>query len=111
MACETAPGLRRVALHRYLSDKVQCIVERIEARDLADIQAVVRSRSPLKEVLRRAVGAQDALLLAERLLGWTDAAIRDDLRAYRDVEPADAIAVRDELLSLIRSLDVGGEEP
>jgi hypothetical protein len=97
-----APGLRRVALHRYLADKVQCIVERIEARDLVDISAVVRKR-PLGRVLRRAVAAQDSLLMAERLLGWTDGAIRDDLRAYRDVDPAVAVAMRDELLALLRT--------
>lgn len=111
VASETAPALRRVALHRYLSDKVQCVVERIEARDLVDIQAVVRSRPRLRDILHRAVAAQDALLLAERLLGWTDTAIRDDLRAYRDVEPADAIAMRDDLLSLMRSLETSEDEP
>jgi hypothetical protein len=48
-------------VHRYVADKVQCVLERIEARDLVDI------------------------------------------RAYHDVEPADAIAMRDELLALVRS--------
>jgi hypothetical protein len=68
----TAPGLRRVALHRYLADKVQCVLERIEARDLADIAAVVELHPRLQRTLRRAVAAQDALLMSERLLGWTD---------------------------------------
>jgi hypothetical protein len=53
------------------------------------------------------VASQDALLLAERLLGWTDAAIREDLAAYHDVVPEDAMRMRDELLALVRS----GEEP
>ncbi len=46
---------------------------------------------------------QDALLLAERLLGWTEASIRDDLRAYSDVDPNDAIAMRDRMLALVKS--------
>ena len=44
-----------------------------------------------------------ALLLAERLLGWTEAAIREDLLAYPGVDPTDAIAMRDELLGLLKT--------
>jgi hypothetical protein len=66
----TAPKLRRIALHRYLADKVQCVLERLEARGLVDIAAVLRKSPPMERVLSRAVAAQDALLLAERLLGW-----------------------------------------
>lgn len=99
----TASGLRRVALHRYLADKVQCVVERIEARDLVDIRAVLRFRPQLRRVLQRAVADQDALLVAERLLGWTDGSIRDDLRAHADVDANDAIAMRDEILALLKS--------
>lgn len=97
-----APPLRRTALQRYVADRVQCVVERVEARDLADIAAVVRARPDLRRSLRRAVAAQDALLLTERLLQWTDSAIRADLRAYRDIEPVGAIAMRDWLLDTVR---------
>jgi hypothetical protein len=48
------------------------------------------------------VAAQDELIMAERLLAWTDEAIADDLRAYADVDPATAIAMRDHLLELLR---------
>jgi hypothetical protein len=99
----TAPRLRRVTVRRYLWDKVQCVVERIEARDLVDIAAVVRHAPRMQLTLRRAIATQDALLLAERLLGWTDSAIREDLRAYADVDPKDAIAMRDRLLRIVRS--------
>lgn len=98
----TAPGLRRVSLQRYLADKVQCLVERIEARDLVDIHAVLRARPRSRYALEKAVSEQDALLLAERLLGWTDAAIGVDLKAYPDVNPADAVKMRDEILALLK---------
>jgi hypothetical protein len=103
VASTTAPALRRVTLQRYLADKVQCVVERLEARDLVDIRAVQKARPQLRYVLVRAVAAQDALLLAERLLAWSDAAIRDDLRAYPDVDASDAIAMRDDLLALVKA--------
>jgi hypothetical protein len=75
-----------------------------EARDLIDIAAVMKLRPELGGVLRRALAAQDALLLAERLLGWTDEAIRKDLRAYGDVDPGEAVAMRGRLLGLVREL-------
>jgi hypothetical protein len=98
----TASDVLRVSLQRYLADKVQCVLERIEARDLLDIRAVLRARPRLQYTFQRAVAAQDALLLAERLLGWTDAAIREDLLAYPGVDPHDAIAMRDQLLALLK---------
>lgn len=99
----TASEVLRVSLQRYLADKVQCVLERIEARDLLDIRAVLRARPRLQYSFQRAVAAQDALLLAERLLGWTDDAIREDLLAYSDVDPADAIVMRNELLELLKT--------
>lgn len=101
----TAPPLMRVSLARYLADKVQCVVERVEARDLVDIRAVITARPRLEYALRKAIADQDALLLAERLLGWTDATIRDDLVAYPGVDASTAIAMRDELLALVRELE------
>jgi hypothetical protein len=79
------------------------VVERIEARDLADIHAVLRLRPQLRRALPPLLARQDALLIAERLLGWTDDSIRADLRAYLDIDPGGAIAMRDELLGLLRS--------
>jgi hypothetical protein len=98
----TAAGLRRVTLARYLADKVQCVVERLEARDLFDISSVMRQRPDLGRVLRRAVASQDAVLLAERLLGWTDDAVAADLRAYPGIDAREAIAMRDRLLELVK---------
>ena len=37
--------------------------------------------------------------MAERLLAWTDDAIRKDLLAYEDVDPAAAMEMRDTLLA------------
>lgn len=102
----TEAAVFRVSLQRYLADKVQCVVERIEARDLVDIRAVLRARPRLRYSFQKAVAAQDALLLAERLLGWTDEAIREDLLAYPGVDPADAISMRDELLRLLKTEEV-----
>jgi hypothetical protein len=45
---------------------------------------------------------QDALILAERLLAWKDRDIRRDLKAYRDVDPADAEEARDLLLKWLK---------
>lgn len=98
----SAPGMRRVSLERYLADKVQCLVERVEARDLVDVLAVVRHAPGLRARLRRLVMAQDAALLAERLLGWTARSIKADLAAYRDVDTADAVVARDLILGLVR---------
>jgi hypothetical protein len=99
---KSAPGMRRVSIERYLADKVQCLVERVEARDLVDILAVIRHTPALKSRLRRLVAAQDAVLLAERLLGWTDRSIRKDLAAYGDVEPGDAALARDLILAWLK---------
>jgi hypothetical protein len=97
----SAPGMLRVSLERYLADKVQCLVERVEARDLVDVLAVIRHAPALRARLRRLVMAQDALLLAERLLGWTTRSIREDLAGYRDVDPGDAVVARDLILEWI----------
>ena len=59
----------------------------------------------LRYAFQKAVAAQDALLLAERLLAWTDEAIGEDLLAYPGVDPADAVSMRDELLRLLKTED------
>lgn len=101
----SAPGLRRVSLERYLADKVQCLVERVEARDLVDIFAVIRHKPALRARLRKLVAAQDAVLLAERLLGWTDSSLKKDLAAYRDVDSKDAVEARNMILGWMKKKD------
>lgn len=98
-----APGFLRVSLGRYLADKIQCVAERAEARDLVDLCAVLTRHPGLVATARRLVAEQDALLLAERLLAWTNEALEKDLRPYRDVTPADARQARDLLLAWVRS--------
>ena len=97
-----APNIQRVKLERYLADKIQCVAERTEARDLFDIHAVLQRRPELVPAARRLVGQQDALLLAERLLAWTDDDIAEDLRPYSGVSPTDASRARDMLLQWLR---------
>lgn len=95
---KTAPSLRRVTLRRYLADKIQCVVERAEARDLFDIGAVLRQHPELEQVARSILREQDAILFAERCLSWSDEDIEKDLAAYADVNPHVAMEVRDLLL-------------
>lgn len=104
----TAPGITRVSLPRYLADKVQCVAERTEARDLVDILAVLRIHPEMRDFIRRAIQEQDALLMAERLLGWTDEQIAADLAAYIDVNPDDAIQARNLLLAWLKDEANGG---
>ena len=98
-------GLQRVSVARYLADKIQCLVERAEARDLVDVCALLRRFPRLAPAARRQVDEQDALLVAERLLAWTDEGLADDLAAYADVDPADAATTRDLLLGWLREED------
>lgn len=105
----TAPAIRRVSLRRYLADKIQCVAERVEARDLIDIGAALRQQPKLEPAARQALAAQDALLIAERLLAWTDAAIAADLEGYPELDPKEAGQIRDRLLSWLRTLAHQGE--
>jgi len=98
----TAPAIQRVSLARYLAGKIQYVAGRAEARDLFDIHAVLRQHPELTPMARRLVAEQDALLLAERLLAWTDDAIAADLRAYPEASPTDAQAARDLLLEWLK---------
>lgn len=109
VAAKTAPGIKRVSLRRYLADKIQCVPERTEARDLIDIAAVLRQHPELQPAARQALEAQDALLVTERLLAWTDAAIAEDLEGYPEVDPKDAGHIRDRLLSWLKTLAHRGE--
>ena len=105
-----APKLRRVSWARYLADKIQCIAERNEARDLFDVLAVLRNRPEAEDTVRELLAAQDALLIAERLCGWSDDDIERDLRAYEDVCADDSKEARDLLLKWLRELENPGKE-
>ena len=105
---ETSPNMKRVSLHRYLADKIQCAAERAEARDLVDILAVLRKQPTMEDDARRLLVEQDAVLLTERLLAWSDKAIEDDLQAYDDTPAADACEARDLLLRWLKE-DAGKE--
>jgi hypothetical protein len=99
----TAPGIQRASLSRYLADKIQCVAERAEARDLVDILAVLQHHPAMETQTRRLLREQDALLLVERLLSWTDNRIADDLAAYEDVPPEAARQARDLLLGWLKT--------
>jgi hypothetical protein len=94
----TRRSLLRVSLARYLADKIQCVAERREARDLIDLMAIFEHDPALQRRARFLVSRQDLLLLTERLLGWTNREIRADLAAYPDVDPKKAMAARALLL-------------
>lgn len=99
---ETVSSLKRVSLERYLADKIQCVAERSEARDLVDIAAVLRHAPDMHDRARRLLVQQDALLLAERLLAWTDDDLAGDLEAYDDVSVDDAKEARELLLRWLK---------
>jgi hypothetical protein len=107
---KTSPGIRRVSLRRYLEDKIQCVTERVEARDLIDISAVLLQHPELELAARSALAQQDALLITERLQAWSDAAVATDLEAYPEVNPVDACRTRDLLLSWLKSENGPGGE-
>jgi hypothetical protein len=98
----TVRGVKRVTLVRYLEDKIQCIAERSEARDLVDVMAVLKHAPELEAKARKTLLEQDALLVIERLTGWSDADIETDLTAYPDVDPGLATQGRDLLLSWLK---------
>lgn len=102
VASTTAPEIQRVSLTRYITDKIQCVAERVEARDLIDISSVLRIHPEMQNFICRNIHEQDVLLMTERLLAWTDEQIVEDLEAYNDVNPADAIQARDLLLMWIK---------
>jgi len=95
---EIAPGIKRITVKRFLEDKIQCVCERSEARDLVDVMAVLHIHPEMEPDARRMLERQDAVILVERLSAWTETAIREDLTSYRDVDPADALQARDLLL-------------
>ena len=97
------PGMKRINLPRFLADKIQYIAERSEARDLVDFTALLRHDPKLTGLAREILANQDALILSERLLLWSDAAIRDDLSVYEDVNPEEALEARDLLLSWLKT--------
>lgn len=98
--------MHRISLSRYLADKVQCIAERAEARDLVDIQAVIKKHPHLKNKLKDILSQHDSILITERLLSWTDKGIEEDLASYHDVQPSDAIKMRILLLEIIKQIEM-----
>lgn len=102
VASSSAKGLKRVSIGRYLADKIQCVAERLEARDLVDIYAVLRNYPHMEARIKFILSRQDAILITERLFSWTDKQIVEDLNAYRDVNPGDAIQMRGLLLKWIK---------
>jgi len=103
VASRAAVGMRRVSVLKYLADKIQCVVERAEARDLVDIFALLARHPDMEEKAKVLLAEQDAVILAERLLAWTDKAIEKDLAAYSDVKSADAVIARDRLLAWVKA--------
>ncbi len=93
-----APTIPRVTLHRYLADKIQCVADRTEARDLVDIGAVLNKVPALEAKARQFLAEQDAAIVVERLLNLTDERIAADLAAYQDVSVGKASEIRDKLL-------------
>ncbi len=101
---KSVPGIRRVSLERYLADKVQCLAERHEARDLVDIQAVLEHHPELVSKAKQFIRQQDAIWLAERLMSWSDEALRADLLIYPDVDANTAMTGRDTLFTWLKEL-------
>ena len=99
---QTAPPMKRVSLTRYLCDKMQCVAERSEARDLIDIMAALKRFPQIEPQLRKDLQNQDLILLTERLMLWTEEALQEDLEAYEHVELVDAKNCIDLLLQWIR---------
>jgi len=87
-----------VSLAKYLRDKLTCLVERSEARDLVDIIFVVEHKASLLGLARRALANLDEVLLTERLLNWTDHALAANLKGYPGVDPGRAVQARNLLL-------------
>ena len=96
------PQIKRITRERFLADKIQCIAERSEARDLVDFIALLKRFPELTAAAKDILQNQDALLITERLLSWSDSGIREDLSLYRDVNPNDAVEARDLLLSWLK---------
>lgn len=101
------PEISRISLSRYLADKIQCVAERAEARDLIDISAVLKKYPDMKKEVYTLLLKQDILLLTERLLTWTDEVMEADLEAYTGIDVRDAIEARELLLSFIKHLESG----
>lgn len=103
VASRAAAGMRRVSIMKYLADKIQCVVERTEARDLVDIFALLKKYPDMEKKAKTLLAEQDAVILTERLLAWTDKAIAKDLAAYSDVKSTDAAMARDRLLAWVKA--------
>ena len=70
---------------------------------------MLRRQPKLEGAARQALADQDALLIAERLQAWTDAALAADLEAYPELDPEDAGRIRDRLLRWLKTPASQGE--
>lgn len=105
----TAPGFDRLTLRRYLINKVQCVAERLEARDLYDIEAALRHDPSRVKTVRLALQEQDLLFMLERLQGWSAGSLAADLRRmYPDIDPSLATEARERLMGWI--VELAGED-
>jgi hypothetical protein len=102
VASTLASKMKRVSLAKYLTDKIQCLVDRTEARDLVDIAAVLAARPEHETLACKLIAQQDYAMLVERLLGWSDDSLQADLEAYDDVDWRTAAKMRDKILSWVQ---------
>jgi predicted nucleotidyltransferase component of viral defense system len=97
-------GVKRVSLNKYLRDKLQCLCERTEARDLADIFAVLQKFPKLVNFAHQCLLQIDLVLLSQRLLDWNDEALKSDLLKYNDIKFDEVKAMRDKMLAWIKEI-------
>ena len=97
-----APDIRRISLPKYLHDKVQYLVERNEAQDLADIGAILKKFPAMQNQTQIFVLKQDTLLLTERLLNWQEEDLRTELAIYGPDLLEQALDAKIPLLSWIK---------
>lgn len=98
-------GIRRVSLEKYLADKIQCVAERMESRDLIDIASILEKHPEFEEKARKHLMNQDAIFLTEQLMAWNEESIRNDLASHPDSPPDSALQTRDLLLTWIKEGD------
>jgi hypothetical protein len=94
--------ISRVSLFKYLADKIQCLVERHEARDLIDIYALLMAYPNLEQSAKKLVDNLDPLLLVERLNDWDENSIKEDLSSYPDVDFRNALKMMNTILEWVK---------
>jgi hypothetical protein len=79
--------------------------------DLVDVAAVLDRHPDMEQSCRRMLAGQDAAILVERLIAWTDDALSRDLAAYEDVKAESAVRSRDLLLRWLKQSAAGDDRP